>query len=187
MNPVAIDPVSVPLLQVERHEWQRAEASLEMARITRQPLLLSEALAQLGRLDRRSGEPAKAALHLDEALAWARVVGSVDLLADLLCERGELAADEAMDPQQPRNDPEPDAWLLSRACAAEAAVLAALTSDPGWEVQVLLRASDLFNRLGIAVEALALQTRALERLGGAPLRGSPPSSPIDAPAHATLQ
>jgi hypothetical protein len=35
-------------------------------------------------------------------------------------------------------------------------VLAARTSDPGWEVQVLLRASDLFNRLGSSTEATAL-------------------------------
>jgi hypothetical protein len=187
MNPVVIDPVSVPLLQVERHEWQRAEASLELARITRQPLRLCEALAELGRCERRSGQPENAADRFDESLRWARVVGSADLLADLLCERGELAADEAVDPEAPRADPEPDAWLLARACAAEAACLAAQTSDPGWEVQVLLRASDLFNRLGIAGEAVALQTRAMERLGGATPRAGTPPAAIDGQAHPTVQ
>ena len=163
MNPVVIDPVSVPLLLVERHEWQRAEASLELARITRQPLRLCEALAELGRCERRSGDGDAAAVRFDEALQWARCLASVDLLADLLCERGELAADAAIDAVTPGNDPEPDAWLQARACAAEAAQLAAHTSDPAWEVQVLLRASDLFNRLGSSVDAVALQARALLR------------------------
>jgi hypothetical protein len=187
MIPVVIDPVSVPLLQVERHEWQRAEASLELARITRQPLRLCEALAELGRCERRSGQPENAADRFDEALRWARVVSSADLLADLLCERGELAADQAVDPDTPLADPEPDAWLMARACAAEAASLAALTSDPGWEVQVLLRASDLFHRLGIAGEAVALQTRAMERSGGtSPRRGTPPAA-TDELANPTVQ
>ena len=187
MNPVVIDPVSVPLLQVERHEWQRAEASLELARFTQQPLRLCEALAELGRCERRSGQAANAAQRFDDALAWARVLGSADLLAELLCERGELAADGAIDPEAPRDDPDPDDWLLARACAAEAASLAAHTSDPGWEVQVLLRASDLFNRLGISGEAVALQTRAMERLGGAPSARSGPPPAISAQAHPTVQ
>ena len=156
---------------------QRAEASLELARITHQPLRLCEALAELGRCERRSGQAANAAQRFDEALDWARVLGSADLLAGLLCERGELAADGALDPESPRGEPDPDAWLLARACAAEAASLAAHTSDPGWEVQLLLRASDLFNRLGISGEAVALQTRAMERLGGAPSARSGPPPP----------
>jgi hypothetical protein len=187
MNPVVIDPVSVPLLQVERHEWQRAEASLEMARMTRQPLRLCEALAELGRCERRSGQIDNAAARFDDALGWARTVGSADLLADLLCERGEMAADAALDAMAPRSDPDPDAWLLARACAAEAAGLAAHTSDPGWEVQVLLRASDLFNRLGSSVEAVALQARAMERLGGMPLHDPGLPTSIQAQAHPTVQ
>ena len=187
MNPVVIDPVCVPLLLVERHEWQRAEASLELARATRQPLRLCEALTELARCERHSGNAEGAALRFDEALGWARQLASVDLLADLLCERGELAADDALDALQPTRDPDPDAWLLARACAAEAAVLAARTSDPGWEVQELLRASDLFNRLGSSTEATALQTRALQRQGGAARPEPGPATAIQARAHPTLQ
>ena len=152
--------------RVEDHEWQRARAALEFARATGSTLRRSEALAELGRCEQRSGNLTAAAERFDEALCWARALGSVDLLAQLLCERGELAADAAIDPMAPAEPPDPDGWLQARACAAEAAALAARTSDAGWEVQLLLRASELFNRLGRATEAVALQTRALQRQGG---------------------
>ena len=172
---------------VQPYEWRRAEASLEMARFNRQPLRLCEALAELGRCERRSGAPQEAAERFDEALHWARSAGSVDLLADLLCERGELAADLALDALDPGSDPEPDAWLLARACAIEAAGLAAHTSDPGWEVQLLLRASDLFNRLGNPISATALQSRALLRMGCSPLHDRTSTPALEPESQPTLQ
>ena len=174
-------------LPVQSYEWLRAEASLEMARFTRQPTRLCEALVDLGRCERRSGAPDGAGERFDEALHWARSTGSVDLLADLLCERGELAADVALDALDPGSDPEPDAWLLARACAIEAAGLAARTSDPGWEVVVLLRASDLFNRLGNPISATALQSRALQRMNRSPLHDRPAALAVEAALHPTLQ
>lgn len=186
MTPRADVDIDTPLL-VPAHEWQRAEAALEMARSTQQALRLCEALTELGRCERRSGATDGAAVRLDEALHWARRVGSVVLLADLLCERGELAADVAIDPASPGQEPEPDAWLLARACATEAAGLAGHTSDPGWEVQVLLRASDLFNRIGNPVSAGALQLRAMIRLSR-PARVEVTAAPrIESAAHPTLQ
>jgi hypothetical protein len=186
MHPLA--PTNCPPQPlVQPYEWRRAEASLEMARCTRQPLRLSEALAELGRCERRSGAPDGAGRRFDEALHWARAAGSVDLLADLLCERGELAADVALDALAPGNDPDPDAWLLARACAIEAAGLAAYTSDPGWEVQVLLRASDLFNRLGNPISATALQSRALRRMGASPRHERPPTVAVEPESQPTLQ
>lgn len=172
---------------VQPYEWRRAEASLEMALCTRQPLRLSEALAELGRCERRSGAPDDAGRRFDEALCWARKAGSVDLLADLLCERGELAADMALDALEPGNDPDPDAWLLARACAIEAAALAAHTSDPTWEVQVLLRASDLFNRLGNPISATALQSRALQRMGASPVHERLSTPALELESLPTLQ
>ncbi|MBK7062776.1 MAG: hypothetical protein IPI03_17055 [Rubrivivax sp.] len=171
---------------VEAHEWQRAEASLDMARITLQPWRLCEALTALGRCERRSGNTDAAARRFDAALAWARVLGCADLLADLLCERGELAADRAPDAQAADGDGDPEAWLLARACAVEAAGLAAQTSDPTWEVRLLLRASDLFHRLGSADDAAALHLRAMQRQGR-PVPGERPVQAADPQAHPTLQ
>lgn len=184
---IPTDPIArLGALQgVEAHEWQRAYASLDMARCTKQPLRLCEALTELGRCERRSGNAEAAAQRFDEALNWAQLVGVADLLTDLLCERGELAADQAPDALAAQPAGDPDAWLLARACAAEAARLAAHTSDPAWEVRVLLRASDLFNRLGSAVEAVALQARALQRQGRpAPLDAG---AAADKQVHPTLQ
>lgn len=175
---------------VEAHEWQRAEASLELARATRQPLRLCEALAELARCERRSGRADLAAGSYDDALRWARMLGTVDLLADLLCERGEMAADVALQPGTAVTGADLDAWLQARACAAEAATLSARASDPSWEVKLLLRASDLFNRLGSAAEAAALQVRAMQRLGQGRLQMAAeraPAAAVPARAHPTLQ
>jgi hypothetical protein len=185
--PVPADPDLPTRPEVEAHEWQRARASLEMARATRQPLRLCEALSEIGRCERRSGQADLAAAHFDDALRWARVLGTVDLLADLLCERGELAADAALDEQGIDHAADPDAWLQARACAAEAASLASRTSDPEWEVKLLLRASDLFNRLGSSVEAVALQVRAMQRLGRSTPRDGNMAETLDSQAHPTLQ
>lgn len=153
-----------PDRDVEAHEWQRAHASLELARATGQAFRLCEALAALSRIKRRAGWPQDAAEALDEALRWASVLGSIDTLVDLLCERGELAMDTACDSDTPVAQADADLLLQARACAAEAASLAHQVSCPDWEVKVLLRASDLFNRLGHNGEAVALQARALLRM-----------------------
>lgn len=190
MNPEPHDDDNPLPAGVEAHEWQRAEASLELARATQQPLRLCEALAEVARCERRSGWPELAALSLDDALRYARTLGGVDLLADLLCERGDIAADIALQPGTPVTGADLDAWLQARACAAEAATLAAQTSDPAWEVKLLLRASDLFNRLGSAVEAAALQVRAMQRLGQGRLQMAAeraPAAPVPSHAHPTLQ
>lgn len=188
MPPMTLhDPDTCQSNAVQPHEWQRARASLERARITRQPLRLCEALVELGRCARRSAQAERAADWLDEALRWARVVGSTDLIADLCCERGELAADLALAPPAPGRTPDADAWLLARACAAEAATLSVRTSDPSWEISLLLRASDLLDRLGSPAEATALQVRALARAGIDRLDGGRPSPAIEMQGHPTLQ
>jgi tetratricopeptide (TPR) repeat protein len=179
MYPVPEDSDGPPVRpRVEAHEWQRALAALDLAQATGDAQRWSEALAQLGRCEHLVGNLAAAAQRFDAALHWARTLGGVDLLGHLLCERGELAADLALDASGLAGEPDPDAWLQARACAAEASVLAARTSDAGWEVQLLLRASALFKRLGRASEAMALQTRALQRQGG--------QVPVERPAVAQV-
>ena len=41
-----------------------------------------------------------------------------------------------------------------------------ITADPQWEVTVLLRVADLFDRLGDHEDAIALQCRAMGLMGG---------------------
>jgi hypothetical protein len=179
------EPVTRP--EVEAHEWQRAQASLELARATRQPMRLCEALIAMARCERRSGWAEDAADTLDEALRWARtLLNSRDLLADLLCERGELAADMALDADSSSPDADPDSWLMARACAAEAAGLAASTSDPDWEIKLLLRASDLLNRLGCTGDAVAIQARAMDRQSRPGHADPHPSRAIEEVAPPTL-
>lgn len=176
--------------QVQPHEWLRAQASLELARATHQPVRLAEALVELGRCARRAGLAQAAAAHFDEALGWAGLLEAPDLMADLACERGELAADAvAGTPSAPdRHDPIGlDAWLTARGCAAEAAALAARVSDPEVEVRLLLRASDLFDRLGATVEAGALQVRAMRRSGRAVETPAAAPRAIELQGHPTLQ
>lgn len=170
MSPLKPEPVEPQQHdhEVEAHEWQRAHASLDLARATGQGFRLCEALAALSRIERRAGWLQDAADALDESLRWARVLGGVDNLVDLLCERGELAMDTACDNNTPVAQADADLLLQARACAAEAASLAHQVSCPAWEVKVLLRASDLFNRLGHNGEAVALQARALLRMNASP-------------------
>jgi hypothetical protein len=185
-----LTPDDLPALAafgVEAHEWHRAEASLERARALQQPLRLAEALAELGRCARRSGDAEQAAQRFDEALRWARSLPVPDLLADLLCERGEMAADQVPAARSPDAERDPDAWLHARACAAEAAALAPSTSDPAWEVYLLLRASDLFNRLDCANEAVALQVRAMQRQTGGADADAAAHAAVELQPHATLQ
>ena len=68
--------------------------------------------------------------------------------AEQLCESAELSL--------LRGTPE-----RAREQAEEAARLAQHTADPAWELAVLMRASDVLDRLGEHVQAIALHCRAL--------------------------
>ena len=67
---------------------------------------------------------------------------------ELLCEAAELSL--------LRGTPE-----RAREQAEEAARLARRTADPSWELAVLMRASDVLDRLGEHGQAIALNCRAL--------------------------
>jgi len=67
---------------------------------------------------------------------------------ELLCEAAELSL--------LRGTPE-----RAREQAEEAARLARRTADPSWELAVLMRASDVLDRLGEHGQAIALHCRAL--------------------------
>ena len=107
------------------------------------------------------GALASAEAHLERALAASLAVPSVDAQVDLLCDLGERTAQAAEQAERATQGAGRDARQRSRQHAAAAARLAAHVSDPAWEVTVLLRISDIFNRLGDHDDASALQTRAL--------------------------
>ena len=105
--------------------------------------------------------------HLAQALHWAQVMSATDTCADLHCALAEVATNVAdladalgaarADVRQTRN--------RSRHHALEAARLAGHTTDPHWEVKVLLRASDVLDRCGSHGDAVQLQYRAMALIG----------------------
>ena len=105
--------------------------------------------------------------HLAQALCWAAVMGSVDGCADLQCALAEVATSAA---EQAKAYGASQKSLRSarercRDLAFEAARLAPLTTDPHWEVRVLLRASDVLDRCGEHEDAVQLQGQALALMG----------------------
>ena len=107
------------------------------------------------------GALASAEAHLERALAASLAVPSADAQVDLLCDLGERTAQAAEQAERATQGAGRDATQRARQHAAAAARLASHVSDPAWEVTVLLRISDFFNRLGDHFDASALQTRAL--------------------------
>lgn len=105
--------------------------------------------------------------HLVQALRWATVMGSIDGCADLQCALAEVATSAA---EQAKAHGASQGSLRSarercRDLALEAARLAPLTTDPHWEVRVLLRASDVLDRCGDHEDAVLMQQQALALMG----------------------
>ena len=105
--------------------------------------------------------------HLAQALRWATVMGSIDDGADLQCALAEVAtsATEQARAHGASQDSLQSARERCRDLALEAARLAPLTTDPHWEVRVLLRASDVLDRCGDHQDAVQLQQQALALMG----------------------
>ncbi len=105
--------------------------------------------------------------HLAQALHWASGMGATDTCADLHCALAEMATNMAdlADAQGAAKASARQARSLSRQHALEAARLAGHTTDPHWEVKVLLRASDVLDRCGHHGDAVQLQYRAMALIG----------------------
>ncbi|HVK31954.1 MAG TPA: hypothetical protein VM845_05550 [Burkholderiaceae bacterium] len=160
--------VSQPEDDAARRELRAAVAALDAAEAAREPAQLSQALAQVARCHRAVGALAEADWYAKRGLAVARALSAVDASVDALCALAELALERAerLDTQ----DEARGAHRLrdtARDRAFEAAGLAQRAADPQWEVTVLLRVSDLFDRLGDHEDAIALQCRALGLITGA--------------------
>ena len=145
-----------------RQALRDAAAALDAAEAAGEPAQLSQALAQVSRCHRHLGALAEAVWFAKRGLQLARGLSAVDASVDAICELAELAvlrADLLDDQDESRG-----AHRLrdsARDHAFEAARLALHSADPQWEITVLLRVSDLFDRLGDHDDAIALQCRAV--------------------------
>jgi tetratricopeptide (TPR) repeat protein len=144
-----------------RDRLRAASAALDAAERSGQPQALSAALAQLGRSYRTLKALASAEAYLELALRWSRSASAVDGTVDLLCELADLAEclAGAHDAQEPGHGHA--ARERARDHAFEASTLAGRVSDPDWEIQVLLRVSDVLDRCGDHDDAVQMQARAL--------------------------
>lgn len=145
-----------------RRELRAAVAGLDAAEAAAEPARLSQALAQVARCHREVGALAEADWYAKRGLAVARGLGAADASVDALCTLAELALERAE--RLDRQDEAGGAHRLRDAArdhGFEAARLAQHAADPQWEVTVLLRVSDVFDRLGDHEDAIALQCRAL--------------------------
>ena len=154
----------------QREALRQAVLMLDLAEAASgqtQPALLCHAhkgmAVALSRLQAYS--PAQS--HLAQALRWATVMGAIDLCADLNCALAEVsasAAEQGLAHGAPA-DSLRRARERSRDLAFEAVRLAPRTTDPHFELRVLLRASDVLDRCGDHDDASQLQQRALVLMG----------------------
>ena len=149
-------------LESARQSVRKAMVALDAAESAGEPARLSQCLAQAGQRFREAGALAEAAWYAQRGLQLARSLSAVDASVDALCELAELAferstrfdeVDEPRGAERLRDN--------ARDHGFEAAQLALRSADPQWEITVLLRVSDLFDRLGDHDDAIALQCRAV--------------------------
>jgi hypothetical protein len=131
------------------------------------PAHLMLALAAAASQRRRDGDMAQAQRLIERALEIALLQPAMDAACALWCEQAELLTDwiDHIPPGSP-GAREQRAWLRdqARGCCLEALVLARRASDPQWEVQLLLRASDALDHLGEHADAIAVQCHAMRRM-----------------------
>lgn len=145
-----------------RQALRDAVAALDIAETRGEPAQLSQALAHVGQSYRALGALADAQWYTQQGLRQAQTLGAVDAHVDALCELAEIAAERA-DALQGHDEPRGAQALRDKARdhGFEAARLASRSADPQWEITVLLRVSDLFDRFGDHEDAIALQCRAV--------------------------
>jgi hypothetical protein len=155
-------PTSYKTEDPGRTELRAAIDALDTAEAAADPAHLSQALAEVSRCHLRVGALAEANWYAKRGLAVARTLGAVDASVDALCHLAELELERAQRLEE--QDEARGAHRLRDAVrdhGYEAAQLARHTADPQWEVTVLLRVADLFDRLGDHDDAIALQCRAM--------------------------
>lgn len=159
---------SLPPTEAElRAAMRLASAQLDeaRARARAEPFEMVHTLTQVARCYRGLRMLPSAEACLLQALRWGRISGSIDAVVDLVCELSETTV--ALAGQAADAGDAHVARERAREHAFEASTLAGRVSDPSWEVQVLLRISDVLDRCGDRDDAVQLQTRALRRMSGA--------------------
>ncbi len=150
-------------LESARQALRDAAVALDAAELAGEPGQLSQALAQVSRGHHRLGALSEAVWYAKRGLELARNLSAVDASVDALCDLAGLSLERAalLDEQdEPRG-----AYRLrdtARDYCFEAAHLALRSADQQWEITVLMRVSDLFDRLGDHDDAVAMQCRAVE-------------------------
>lgn len=139
-----------------------ARDRLSAAEVHSRPVEMVQALSGLAGCYRRLRAANVTEALFEQALVWSRASASNDLVVDLLCDLCEFSAERALDDEGAGID---GAAEKARAYGAEAARLASAVADATWEVRVLLRIGEVYDRLGDTVDAAALQIRALALMG----------------------
>ena len=168
------------------HALDEARLALEAAEARATPYEMCAALSRLAQCYGQGGAAGVAEALYGQAVAWARATGSTDMLVQLLCDACELMAAHAS-PQRETAAGLHQAAVKARTLAAEAAALSCHVADPAWESRVLLRLSDVLDRLGEHGGALDLQLRALAQMSGASRTAEASPVALALPLHATLQ
>lgn len=155
-------------LEFARRALRDATFVLEAAEAMGEPAVLSQILAHVSACHRRLGALAEAVWFAKRGLQLTRSLSAVDASVDALCELAELALERA-DGLEAQDESRGAHRLrdTARDHGFEAARLALRSADPQWEITVLLRISDLFDRLGDHDDAIALQCRAVELMTSA--------------------
>lgn len=155
------DPAAFPPGPELRDALRTAVARLDAAELTGRPQELSLALIPVASCYRTLGAHLAAQDVLRQALRHARLVGSSELLTDVLCELAETACRLAEELQRADQAGARAARERARDEAFEAASLAHRCTDETWSAQALLRISDVLNRCGDHDDAAWLQARAV--------------------------
>jgi type II secretory pathway component PulM len=110
---------------------------------------------------------------LESAHQALREARAADARVAALCELGESALDQAalLDGQDETRGVR-QLRDAARDHGFEASRIALHAADPQWEITVLLRVSELFDRLGDHDDAIALQCRAAGLMTRQAIRGS---------------
>lgn len=166
-----------------RERLRRASAGLDVAELSGRPFAMSQALAELARCYLELAAQPSAEAHFESAVRWARLCGSVDHVADLLCEAADAAVRVALareaESDVPQDGPASLTAVSERDLAAghaarerardrafEVSQLASRVSDPSCEARLLLRVGEVLERCGDHADAVQMQVRAFNRMGG---------------------
>ncbi len=171
-----------------RQALQLAMRVLNLAEVYAKPHDMSQAHAQVARCLKAMDDHASAESFLGKALGWSALIPGVDAKVDLLCELAEVTVSLA-ELLPPSGEARAAALDRCRDHAHEATRLASHTTDPKWEVTVLLRISDVLGRCGDHDEAKQVQDRAFTLLGLEPdpsADGGPPADVLLAAAPSLL-